>query len=438
MPQTLMGRSLLILVVPVILAQVFAVTIFWDNHWDKITQRLGGAVAGEVSIIADQLEHNYSDELEVILGNYLQTYLNIKLDFREEYDGAQDVAVQPEYNFYRQIVITPLIKALRSHLKYPHNVLIDKTNGHNVIIQIDLPTGFMRVTVPEKRLFSSSGYVFIFLLVISTFSLLMISILFLRNQIRPIRRLAAAASLMGKGRLVSMGPPRGAREVRQASEAFETMQRRIRRQIEQRTAMLAGVSHDLRTPLTRVKLGLSMMDDQAEAKTMMADLDEMEKMVDAYLEFARGEKVEDISAVPLKDFIEDILSNYHTNSIETEFVFKGQDIPIDIQKVNFRRCIENILTNSLRYASQIRVSLNITDRRVFLTIEDNGDGIPPDKYEEVFKPFVRLDPSRNKETGGAGLGLSVAMDIVLSHGGKISLDKSEDLGGLAVKIRLPV
>ncbi len=437
LPQTLMGRSIMILVVPVILAQVFAVTLFWDNHWDKVTRRLANSVAGEIAIIADQIENNYSDDLVTILSDYMADHLRVDIDFQYQKQNVDAATAQILYGFYGEILLAPLKSALESKLDAPHNIFID-WETEEVTVQVQLDNGFLRVTVPEQRLFSSSGYVFIGLLVISTFSLLAISVLFLRNQIRPIRRLAAAASLMGKGRLISLGAPRGAREVRQAWEAFETMQRRLRRQIEQRTAMLAGVSHDLRTPLTRVKLGLSMMDDQKEAMQMIADLDEMEKMVDAYLEFARGEKLEDAVEVNLKDFMTDIISHYQTEKTHITFVTEGIEPIMPLQKVNFRRCIENILSNAVRYATEIKVSLKMTEDRLFLTIEDNGEGIAQSQYEEVFKPFVRLDTSRSIHTGGAGLGLSVAMDIILAHGGKISLGQSKELGGLLVNIRLPV
>lgn len=438
MPQTLMGRSLLIMVLPVILAQIFAVTFFWDNHWDKVTKRLADALSGEVAIISDQLENNYSDERYKLLQTYLKKHLDIELFFEEGRDALGLVNAQQDYGFYKGIIIAPLITSLNNQLAKPHNVLLTPDDSERIIIQVALSNGFMTINVPEKRLFSSSGYVFVILLVLSSFTLLIISILFLRNQIRPIRRLAAAASLMGKGRVVNLGSPRGAREVRQAWEAFETMQRRIRRQLEQRTAMLAGVSHDMRTPLTRIKLGLSMLDDQKEASQMMEDLDEMEKMVDAYLEFARGEKLEDAVAVNIRQYIEDIINPYKEQGFNISFIYEGYPDIIELQKVNFRRCLENIIGNATHYTDKIKIKAKMTTKRFFLTIEDNGPGIEETQYEEVFKPFVRLDPSRNKHTGGAGLGLSVAMDIVMAHGGKISLAKSKDLKGLLVSIRLPV
>ena len=438
LPQTLMGRSLLILVLPVIITQIIAVTVFWDNHWDKVTRRLADALTGEIAIIADQLENNYSEELNQILSSYLKKHLDIDLSYEERDSGDLFLEEPVSYGLYDEIILSPLRMALKEQLNYPYRVFIKKEYEERVIVKVQLSKGFMIVNVPEKRLFSSSGYVFVLLLVGSSFLLLFISILFLRNQLRPIRRLAAAASLLGKGRNVSLNTKRGALEVRQAAEAFETMQRRIRRQIEQRTAMLAGVSHDLRTPLTRVKLGLSMVEDQKEAENMMADLDEMEKMMNAYLEFARGEKIEEAEKTDLKAFLEEIIDNYRKEDLHIDFQPEDLQFMVNIQKVNFRRCIENILSNAARYANKLIVTLSMTEKRLYLIIHDDGPGIPEDQYEEVFKPFVRLDTSRSKETGGAGLGLSVAMDIVLSHGGKISLSRSELLNGLQVSIRLPV
>jgi two-component system osmolarity sensor histidine kinase EnvZ len=310
---------------------------------------------------------------------------------------------------------------------------------NRVIIEMQLENGVYTVSAPESRLFSSSGYVFILMLVGSSFALMMISIIFLRNQIRPIHKLAAAAALMGKGRFVSLGRLGGAKEVRQAAEAFETMQRRIRRQMEQRTALLAGVSHDLRTPLTRVKLGLSMLDDQKEAQEMIKDLDEMEKMISAYLEFARGEKFEDAENIILNDFLVDITELYNKEDFK---IIIDDRCPVGfqmlLQRVNFRRAIENILSNASRYATRVFISLILQEERLQIIIEDNGCGIPESQYEEAMKPFVRLDPSRSKETGGAGLGLSVTADIITSHGGKINLGRSENHGGLLISIRLPI
>lgn len=437
LPQTLMGRSILIMVVPVILAQIIAITVFWDNHWDKVTRRLADSVAGEIAIVSDQIQNNYSKDVLNILTKYMREHLRMEIVFEVEEQSPEKVETQIDYGFSGNLLLTPLITTLEGKLNAPYNVILNRKT-EEVTVQIQLTNGFLSITIPEQRLFSSSGYVFIILLVFSAFSLLAISLIFLRNQIRPIRRLAAAASLMGKGRNVALGSPRGAREVRQAWEAFETMQRRIRRQIEQRTAMLAGVSHDLRTPLTRVKLGLSMIDDQKEASDMMADLDEMEKMMNAYLEFARGEKIEDVTETDLEAFIEDILEAHRTDNFKIDFDVKSNNSLVPIQKVNLRRCLENIIGNAAHYADHVLITLDMTGTRVYISIEDNGCGIREDQYDEVFKPFVRLDPSRSKNTGGAGLGLSIAMDIIMAHGGKISLSKSDALGGLKVDIRIPI
>ncbi|MCB9965838.1 MAG: HAMP domain-containing protein [Rhodospirillales bacterium] len=434
-PQSLMGRSLLILVVPVVLAQIIAVTVFWDNHWDKMTRRLASSVAGEIAIAADQMENNFSRDRYESLQDYLSQYLGLTILFEE---NAILPATHQDFDYVDMLVIRPLLRTLNEQLPQPHLVFLDR-NIQRVSIFIQLQNGVLKVFVPQRRLFSSSGYVFVLLLLGSSFSLLLISVVFLRNQIRPIRKLAVAALRMSKGRPVSLGKPSGAREVRQAAEAFEIMQRRIRRQIEQRTTMLAGVSHDLRTPLTRIRLGLSMLEDSDDTQALLADLDEMEKMITAYLEFARGEKPEEASSVNLAEFLTEVMAPYKTETLETTLIAPSAPAPqIFLQKVNFRRCLENILGNAARYATKIQISLEITPQRVRLRIEDNGPGIPEDQYEEVFKPFVRLDTSRNKETGGAGLGLSVAMDVVLSHGGKISLEKSQALGGLCVVIGLPV
>jgi two-component system osmolarity sensor histidine kinase EnvZ len=265
-----------------------------------------------------------------------------------------------------------------------------------------------------------------------------IAIIFMRNQIRPIRKLAVAAERMGKGRDMPSLKPTGAREVRQATEAFDTMQRRIRRQIEQRTTMLAGVSHDLRTPLTRLKLQTSMLDNEKEAAAMRKDLDDMERMIKAYLEFARGQQVEGFESIELISFLKDLIPDYAHTGAEIMLEPDVENIRLSVQPLNFKRCLDNILSNAARYGDKILITVEASENRVYVSIEDNGPGIPEENSEDVFKPFVRLDPSRSADTGGAGLGLSVAMDIMLSHGGKISVAKSARLGGAKVFLGLPL
>ena len=429
-----MGRSLLILVVPVILTQIIAAIIFFDNHWDKITARLAYGLAGEIAIAAVQIEEDYTPEKVKNISGLMAQQLDLLISFEPE---TELIIPQEEYSFKDKLVIASLLRALNDQVRRPNYVMLDMEEKY-VEIKIQLQNGVLTVLSPEKRLFSSSGYVFLLCLIGASIVLLVISILFMRNQIRPIRKLAIAAERFGKGRDVPNFKLGGAREVRHAAEAFETMHRRIKRQIEQRTVMLAGVSHDLRTPLTRLKLQASMLEHE-DAAELRKDIEDMERMISAYLDFARGEQVENSESVNLNEFLKRAVKQHAYTGKEIEFV-SDMDGPVimQLQPLNLNRCIGNIISNACRYGDHVIVTLSTKNKRVHIIIEDNGPGIPESEYEEVFKPFVRLDFARSADTGGAGLGLSVAMDVVLAHGGKINLEKSEKLGGLKVLVSLPM
>lgn len=279
---------------------------------------------------------------------------------------------------------------------------------------------------------------FLLWMILSSIILLGIAVLFMRNQIRPIRRLAIAAERIGKGRdLPASFKPEGAREVRQASKAFIDMHDRIKRQIAQRTAMLAGVSHDLRTPLTRLKLQAAMMGNTPDTEAMRNDIGDMERMLNAYLDFVRGEGGEGSSRVDLKYMLDRIVQLTRRSGTVIEFEAEG-DLSIPLRALAFERCLNNIIGNAKKYARSIWVRAErMNAETIVITVDDNGPGIPEDQMEDVFRPFVRVDKSRNAATGGIGLGLSIAQDIVHSHGGEISLAKSPH-GGLRVVISLPV
>ena len=265
---------------------------------------------------------------------------------------------------------------------------------------------------------------------------LMIAVIFLRNQIRPIRKLAEAADNFGRGADMPNFRPSGASEVRKAARAFIVMRERIKRQLRTRTEMLAGISHDLRTPLTRMKLQLAMLGDSEASREMGDDVQQMEHMIQEYLDFARGEGREDAIRVSLREFLEDVVSDYQRLSADVTLV-PGQDSMMDIRISGFRRMMHNVIDNALRYGKRCRLALRIAANYCEVVIDDEGPGIPEDKRDEVFKPFNRLDPSRNIKTGGVGLGLTIARDIVLAHGGSILLESSPK-NGLRVIIRLPL
>jgi two-component system osmolarity sensor histidine kinase EnvZ len=303
-----------------------------------------------------------------------------------------------------------------------------------VEIRVQLPDGVLDVRSPQRRLFSYTAFVFIGWVVGASMLLTWIAVIFMRNQVRPIRRLALAAESFGKGRDTMRLKPAGALEVRQAAAAFVTMRDRIRRQIVQRTEMLAGVSHDLRTPLTRMKLQLALQPDGEDTEELRADVTEMETMIEAYLAFARGEGGETPQRIDLALMLRDVVDGLPGSQAVT--VDAEPPIMLEIRPTAMKRCLGNLIGNALRYARTVHVSASWRQRTAAIVIDDDGPGIPPESREEVFRPFFRLDPSRNAATGGVGLGLSIARDIAHGHGGEIDLQDSP-MGGLRVVLTLP-
>ncbi len=434
LPRTLMGRSLMILITPVLLIQMIATFVFFDRHWSKMTTRLAYSVAGEIAMIASALEDDPTPaKLETVIG-YAAQHLDLLVGFQS---GAilekKDNDYRPDA--WKSHMAQTLTQQLERNLHRPFFLFLDK--GEKWIeVDVQLSGGVLSIIMPQRRLFSSSGYIFLLWMIGSSLVLLAVAILFMRNQIRPIRKLAAAAERFGKGRDVAYFKPEGAKEVRQAGEAFLDMHKRIRRQIEQRTTMLAGVSHDLRTPLTRLKLQLAMLPEADDVRAMRGDIQEMEKMIEGYLDFVRGEGDEQAEPANLKDIIEKITNAARRQDLDIQS-FVAQDVTLMVRPMAFERALMNIIGNAGQYADHIWLAASLEGKYVFITIEDDGPGIPEDKYEEVFRPFYRVEASRNAETGGVGLGLPIALEIVHGHGGKIELGKSAH-GGLKVVIRLPV
>jgi two-component system, OmpR family, osmolarity sensor histidine kinase EnvZ len=343
----------------------------------------------------------------------------------------------PEENpEYQPMLVRTLDKSLNAHLRRPYAATVDLVEkGVNVAVQLD--GGVLHVFIPEGRLYSSSGYIFLLWMMGVSLALLAVAVLFMRNQVRPIRRLAVAAERFGKGLDVPASfKPEGAREVRQAAEAFIEMHARIRRQIQQRTAMLAGVSHDLRTPLTRMKLQTAMLDDSPDVEALKGDIADMERMIDAYLDFARGEGGEASSRTDLGEMLERVAAGARRQGAKIEIKTAG-DLSLQLRPVAFERCLNNIVSNARKYAEHIWINVAREEKRIVIAVDDDGPGVTEDMFEEVFKPFVRGEPSRNPATGGVGLGLPIARDIVHAHGGRIWLEKS-GRGGLRAIIQVPV
>ena len=434
LPRSLMGRSLVILIAPIFLVQLIGVYIFFDIHWNKITSRMAYAVAGEISIMGKSLEQNNNPaDLSQFMGLAAQNLgLQISFDKGGDIKKIPDSGVMP---FWEINALSILKSELNDRLKRPFFMHYDEPHNQ-ILIDIKLKNGALHVVLPERRFYSSSGYVFLLWMMLLSFILVSVSILFMRNQIRPIRKLAAAAERFGKGRDVQFFKAEGAIEVRQAGRAFIDMHGRIKRQIEQRTTMLAGVSHDLRTPLTRLKLQLAMMGDSPDVDAMNVDVAEMEKMIAGYLDFVRGEAEEQAEALSVNALIDKITISAKRQGMDIQGVVGGEVYAM-LKPMAFERCLMNLVNNAGKYARHVWVAAYLRGHNLEVTVDDDGPGIPEDKYEEVFRPFYRVDTSRNASTGGVGLGLPIAMDIAHAHGGEIWLEKSQR-GGLRVVITIPV
>ena len=433
-PQSLFARSLLILIVPAFLTQAIATFIFFDRHWDNMTKRLAEAVAGEIYMIAEHVDEvvagGEEDSIKFVknIARSLRLYVSYET-------GVTDLPKVLPDDRWNSSVIPTVKKALDEQVKRPYNLgyIEDK---EWVEIQVLVNDGLLTVQVPEKRLFSSTVYIFLGWMIGSQILLMAIAIIFMRNQIKPIRKLAWAADRFGRGLDVPILKPSGAREVRAAMIAFKEMYERLLKQIEQRTLMLAGVSHDLKTPLTRIRLELSMMDEGEEVEEIKKDLNEMQRMIEGYLSFAQDQSSTTAERVNIYDIIEDLASKYKRMDKALEkAIQKDLWLPLRIQQ--FERALDNLISNGFKYGQKVWVRAYKLGNFFEITVEDDGPGIPQEKFEEVFKPFYRLDQSRNLDTGGVGLGLSISKDIVHQHGGEIFLENSPK-GGLRVVIRLPI
>jgi len=431
LPKTLFGRSLLIIVSPLILLQVISTHIFYDRHWDTITRRLSSSIAGDVSMVLNMLRENPSTEKRAAI-----------------FDRARNtfgfvITLEPG-------VILPNKKSVPANARIDHflshalkerigsRFRIDTTSfKEQVVIDVQLADAVLHVIAPGDRLFSSTTYIFIMWMVGSSLILFAVASIFMRNQIRPIRRLALAVDSFGKGRPVKDDfRSGGALEVRQAASAFNLMRERIHRQIRQRTDMLSGVSHDLRTPLTRMKLQLAMLRKSPEIDELKDDVDEMEKMIEGYLTFARGEGDEEAIETDLSAVINEVVGQWKRNGAMVDAHVEGR-LDAWCRPNAVKRCLDNLIANANRYGTHVWIRAGKREDVTEIAIDDDGPGIEKSAREAVFRPFFRLDQSRNTETGGTGLGLAIARDIARAHGGDIHM-KTSPHGGLRVLVRLPL
>ncbi len=429
LPKRLYSRALLILIVPMVLLQCVIAYFFMERHWQSVTFRLSQALVQDIAATIDLYRSlppgASTDDLEHVASNRL----GLDLDFLPPQPLP---AALPKP--FLQLLDRSLSSEIRKQIGLPF--WIDTVGRSNFIeIRIQLDSAVLRVIARRSAAYASNSYIFILWMVGTSMVLIVIAMAFLRNQIRPILRLAVAAENLGKGRFIEYRPS-GATEVRRAGYAFMEMRRRIERAVEQRTTMLNGVSHDLRTVLTRFKLSLELFDDGPDAEAMHRDIDEMGRMLEAYLAFARGDGGENSVLTDMRGLIEELRSDAERHGHATTVSVTGETGVI-VRPDGFKRCLSNLVGNAGRYGTRTEIVARRDDRFFTIHVDDDGPGIPADKREDVFRPFYRLDAARNQDEGGTGLGLAIARDIARSHGGDIQLGESP-LGGLRATVRVPV
>ena len=420
-PRHLLGRFILIILLPLVILQTLVGIYFFNKHWDTISRRLANDVIGEVRLIAQWAEgqENPAEKLEVFEKN-----LGLRLDWQ----GGEKLS----YDKTNEYLSAAKLRSNIEDLPYPQNSFTN-TKGEQEI-DIQLSKGVLRIIVPRKRFFSTTVPSFLWWMLGSSALLFVIAFLFMKNQVRAITRLAKAAELFGMGQEVRF-KPEGAYEVRLAGLSFIEMKERLARYMSERTSMLAGVSHDLRTPLTRMKLELSMMEPDETTQMLHQDIDEMECMLTGYLDFARGAGKEKMEEIDLDLFLTSLVDKYKRVGFGVSLHIE-QTAKVMARPHELMRALSNLISNAQNYATKTNVSMGVRGDMIQITVDDNGPGIPAKKREEVFKPFYRVEPSRNKNTGGVGLGMTIARDTILSHGGNIELETSP-MKGLRVLITLP-
>ncbi len=430
MPKGLYARSLLIIIVPMVVLQSVVAFMFMERHWNLVTKYLSSAVTQEIATLIDVYRTYPQGADRAQLRRIAQERLGLVVDFLPE---TQLPPPGPK-PFFSQLD-EALSEEIRKQIGLPF--WIDTVGRSSIVeIRIKLNDTIMRVFARRADVYDPNSWIFLLWMVATSLVVLTVAILFLRNQIRPIVRLADAAEAFGKGREAPNFRPRGAREVRRAAAAFLEMKARIERAIEQRTTMLAGVSHDLRTVLTRFKLELALLGEGPEIEAIKKDVDEMAGMLEAYLAFARGDMGEQPAPTDMAAFLEELKLDAERHGHRASVAFHGRP-EVTVRPAAFKRCLGNLVSNAARFASTIAITGHRDHRWLTVTVDDDGPGIPPQLREDVFKPFLRLDDARNQDEGGTGLGLAIALDIARSHGGDITLGDSP-LGGLRATVRVPV
>ncbi|HZP18986.1 MAG TPA: ATP-binding protein [Bauldia sp.] len=428
LPKGLFARSLIIIIAPVVLLQALVAFVFMEEHYRTVTARLAEAVVGDIAALVDILETYPQDQGSENMLRIARDRMGLNVSILD----PPLPAAGPKPFF--SLLDRTLSGAITRQIGKPF--WIDTVGRSNLVeIRIQLDNKVLRVFARRSQTYASNSLIFILWMVATSLVLLAIAIVFLRNQIRPILRLASAVDDFGKGRAVPDFTARGAREVRHATLAFHEMKHRVERQIEQRTTMLAGVSHDLRTVLTRFRLQLALIGDSADVQALQKDVDDMNRMLEGYLAFARGDSEEDSAPTDIEALLREIAAEASISGHRTDVRFTGEAL-VTVRPQGFKRCLANLVLNACRHGDKVTVAGVHEGGHLTVTVDDDGPGVPQEELEAVFKPFYRLDAARNLDESGTGLGLSVARDIARSHGGDIVLEKSP-MGGLRATVTIP-
>ena len=424
-PSSLLGRSLIIVFAPILILVVLTTFIFYQTSWSIISKRLAQSVVADINVIVKLIDQNLKTEAIQIAKN----------DFKMDVIFKKDTDLNPLSFRPQRGILTRRLQQSLEELERPF--FYDLSNlEKGAAIAIQLNNDLLIISVHKDRLYNESAFVFLLWMFFASLILLLLSYLFMKGQIRPLKRLAIIAETLGRGLDAPELKVSGSLEIRQTTNAFNQMRTRIKRFLKQRTDMLAGVSHDLRTPLTRMKLQLSLMKDDDAKKELEYDIKEMTAMLNSYVSFVRGETPETIENIQLNNLIKNICQNLDREKYEITETY-SRKIDTSGRPLQIKRAIQNILDNARRYASKIQIDVSANNDECFISISDNGPGIPEKNYEDVFKPFFTLDPSRNKMKGESGLGMTISRDIIRSHGGDIKLSPSS-IGGLKTVINLPI
>ena len=426
LPKRLFYRSLLIVAVPVIALQLIISIVFFDSLWIKTNKGMTKALTNEINTYIEVYDDEIYNKDEIT--NLFSVYQDLNIEYIED----------DNFNYeHEERWFSPIDRTLRRELKSrfrSNDFWFDTTSYKELIdIRIKYQTGYFKFLVPKDRVASSSARIFALWITVPALIMVFISLIFLKNQTRPITNLAKAAERFGRGEEIEEFKPSGAAEIRQAGYEFDKMRKRIIRHLNQRSEMLSGISHDLRTPLTRMKLQIAFIKDEELTKKLAEDINEMEKMLNEYLQFTSSSFLEKDEKFDLSELLIEIIKKYNNKNISVNI---SSNVFVNGRKNLIKRCINNLIDNSIKYGEKVKIELSKSSNNLFIKIEDDGPGIPENEYENVFKPFYKIDKGRAESKSSVGLGLSIASDIIRSHGGNIKLEKSS-MNGLGVKIFLP-